>query len=165
MNLSRRDKIAVSLLGLAGVALAVDRLILPPPADALGAQVGADLVSSRSIDEILADMPSSLPQRDFAADSIPDVFDVARVEAVRLVAERPPADALAQAMAADFQRRHRLTAVVLGPHPVALVGQVPVQIGDELDGHTLVEVSESAALFVSDTGPVTLTLTPVRNSP
>lgn len=167
MKPSKRDRAALIVLMVGVIALAVDRLLLPPPSAAGGAD-GLDSASSA------VDLPQ--PDREMRAPPsatapaplpglVPDVFDLSRLAALGsgtpLVDEGQPDETAVEA----FVRRHALQATIFGPNPIALVGHRKLRIGDRLDGFVLESISDREAVFLSDTGRAVLHVAPVREKP
>lgn len=71
----------------------------------------------------------------------------------------PPAPAPEEVIAA-FRARHRLTGVMLGSEPLAVIDQDVVPLRSELDGFRMIEISRDTATFegLSGEGRVTLDL-------
>jgi hypothetical protein len=174
VSLNRRQRIGLVALLTALVSLMMDRLLLtaepatalagvsesPPlsgqaerggPAAQADAGVGAWLQSLGG--EI--DAARQAAQTSSAAKGQPapaDVFDWQRLGG--LLAGGPggatAADEDAEQRAEQFRGKHTLVATLLGPSPMALVGERTLHIGDSLDGFRLSAVRSGEADFVSD---------------
>ncbi len=159
MRLCKRDRAALILLMAGVIALAVDRLLLPPPAAAEGAR-GADSDSSVAAPappgrEALPPLPAATSEAP-PLGTVPDVFDLARLPVPGTAAPAPPGSRPEETTVEAFVRRHTLQATIFGPNPVALVGQRTLHIGDVLDGFVLESISDREAAFLSENGRAVL---------
>lgn len=171
MKLRRREIIGVAVLLLALVGYACDRLLFEPRAaiaatdapDGTGAAElpGAGKKSSPTdnpadslerLDRFLAE--TAEPGLSDAVDSIalvPDVFDTHRAPN-RTAAPSAAVETVnsPRENAEKFRAEHRLTAVILGPRPLALVGDTALRVGQSVDGFQLKSIQATFAVFVSD---------------
>ncbi len=156
MKLARRERLALITLLSALVALCVDKILLPEPASAIAAvtyTAEQDLMKVTLPPEpatLLREAPQRAAQALLLA--VPDVFDRSRLEALigRPGAEPASAEAQRVSLSAEFRRAHTLRATLLGPRPVALVGDRALRVGDKLDGFVLDSVADREAVFLSD---------------
>lgn len=177
MTLTRRQRWSLILFLVALAALALDKLLLSSGLAAAQAGVspapGGDeasesihrlgsVGSTPAVDNALATAQRVLERkRDLIADAdgiaaliskvggpTPDVFNWDRIfgtngiNDVRNGARRTTVNA--------FRESHQLTATLLGPQPVALIGGKMYRVGDPLGGFTLDAVRAGEAEFVSD---------------
>jgi hypothetical protein len=84
-------------------------------------------------------------------DATPDVFNWNRIfgtNAANGISD--DRSGVRRTTANAFRESHQLTATLLGPQPVALIGGNMYRVGDVLDGFTLDAVRAGEAVFVSD---------------
>lgn len=168
MNFTRRTKLALGALTFALVALSLDRWILPPPSSAVASDRDGSATTER------ADRRGNVGKSDTDAQWLTFVSErlkqlnaarSALIEAPAPLARDPfvGAPTAARAPAAEMQRKaadealsvaqfrekNRLSATILGPDPIALVGRRTLRVGDELDGLRLDRVGEGWAEFLS----------------
>ncbi len=154
MTLSKRERLAAIGLLVALCALAVDRLLLPGPTQAAAGESAPPRPDVVKLSPALAAPPQAPEDRAPATDParpVPDVFDLARITEVSdspNLAAAAQSDTLARAEA--FAGSHTLSGTVLGPRPLALVGQQTIELGRDLDGFTLESVTATDATFISD---------------
>ena len=167
MTLSRRDRGILIALLLAVVALAVDRLLLPGPSQVLAVSpevVVPMLAADKLTEDILPEMLSPTAINTQPPLPVLDVFDLNRLASLGTggrQANKQPEETSVE----SFIRRHTLRATVLGPRPVALVGQRMLQVGDHLDGYELIAITERQAVFVSDDDQAVLRVASRRTGP
>ncbi|MHC5002485.1 MAG: hypothetical protein ACYTJ0_05120 [Planctomycetota bacterium] len=170
MQLSTKQKMYASVLGLCGVALAVDRVVLGP----------AELTAAEGEAELLATSTSGTAGRTaMAATAAADpgmlwaiarqVDEVAKTENVDIEqipdAFRapdswfPPPATETQPVSVgpdpveQFLAAHRLQAVMAGgASSVAVIDGTGLKVGETLDGFTLVSVGDRSAVFESESG-------------
>lgn len=167
MTLSRRDRGILIALLLAVVALAVDRLLLPEPSQVLAVSpevVVPMLAADKLIEDILPEMPSPPAINTRPPPPVLDVFDLNRLASLG-AGGRQANNQPEETSAESFIRRHTLRATVLGPRPVALVGERMLQVGNHLDGYELIAISERQAVFVSDDDQAVLRVASRRAGP
>lgn len=178
MKLSTSRKAYLVLLGLAVTAFLVDRLFLGGPA-AAPQQARASVDAGRADRTAPAAQPQHPPARaaseadaqslahrlaalagseGFDPASVGDAFAPSKVWLSRPQAAR----AATQPSAAQrFPGAHRLTSVVLaGGRGWAIVDAKVVQIGQQLDGFTLVGLTHDRAVFQAGQDRVELKLHP-----
>lgn len=160
MRISSRERKAVILLLVGAAALAVDKLLLPTPeaAQAAGDESAAAAADARP-PLPRSPQPLALPycEEPGAEDTIPDVFNIARLGKTAALIQRRPTDGANEMTDAEqFKQRYRLRGVVLGPNPVALVNRRIVHPGETLDGFVLKSVGGNCATFVAGDETVTL---------
>ncbi len=98
-------------------------------------------------------LPSPLMQQAYHPPEPESEPDPAEIAAAARAAQAPPPPA--------FDEVHRVTAVLLGRRPVAVVNGQMLSLGAELAGHRLVEIRRNVVVFENlDSGShVSLTLT------
>lgn len=156
MNLDRRSRIALGLMLLALLALAVDRLVLPPPRAAVAAGPSGDDSARPAEFDTDPALPPPEPERrvppaDFETS---DVFALSRIGVQAI----PPKDAAARLNAESFSAVHVLRGTLLGPSPAALLDRRQVRVGQSVDGYRLIEVKRDAAVFSDGVETVELRL-------
>jgi hypothetical protein len=173
MKLNRRERISLISLLAALAALAMDKLLINDAPQS--AQAGVDTFIPRSARQGDAPLqpavngapatpdPAISPAGNSAVPTTtapaPDVFSWARMPGAALSA-RPalaaPTATQPAAAAEAFRGAHQLSGTLLGPRPLALIGQRAHRKGDMLDGFVLESISEDHVVFVSDGERVTL---------
>lgn len=165
MKLNRRERISLISLLAALAALAMDKLLLSetPQAAEAGLYNGASAAPSASQDaapgsggspEATADVPR-------APATAPDVFSWTRIPHAAPAARPTLDDAGPSDVSVEtFRATHTLRATLLGPRPMALIGDQTYRIGETLDGFVLESISESEVAFVSDSQRVVLRVAP-----
>jgi hypothetical protein len=159
MTGERRKRMLMGVAALAGVAFAVDRWLLPPPAPAAAA-TGAPpsvLPEKGALDPGAAGMhlpsPATLPDEITRATA--DAFDWGRL-GLQLenpeVSQVPPVAETHAAAKESFTSQYQLRATILGPDPIALIGARKMRVGDELSGYVLRAITEESAIFRSSSG-------------
>ncbi|MBU0641581.1 MAG: hypothetical protein KKB50_22205 [Planctomycetes bacterium] len=157
MRLRKRERVALITLLLALVGLALDRLLLPPPEPANAAAEHSDPAAGQQ-DAATTAAPAPEPMAPASPDTVvPDVFAWGRLGMFAgALSQQARPERLRKLWAEEFAQRHQLCATILGPHPVALVDERTLRIGDQLDGFALETIREREAVFVSDEGRVVL---------
>ena len=176
MKLTKERKLYVGILALAGIGLLVDRLFLAPedapsnpssaaaaaiptrppvvvPSASTGAAKPAESAGRPSCADRLAKVGRSLP-----AD-LSDLRDAFRPSAAWCAAIKTaaPSPSPQQPDKPTFGQQHQLTAVVVdGKGGKAIVDGRCLEVGDQLDGFTLVSVGTKTAVFTN--GDVRLVL-------
>ena len=167
MTLSRRDRRILIVLLLAVVALTVDRLLLPEPSQVLAVSpegIESTLTADKLMEDLLPEMPSPPTINTQPPLPVVNVFDLNRLGNLSFGGAKSN-NQLEETSAESFSRRHTLRATVLGPRPVALVGERMLQVGNHLDGYELIAISEHQAVFVSDDEQAILQVAPRRAGP
>ncbi|MBY0112666.1 MAG: hypothetical protein K2Y21_07585 [Phycisphaerales bacterium] len=173
MALTREQKVYLSVLFVAGAALAVDRLFLgvTNPAVAAAANAIQEVASSKPL-EASSQEPASArfaarlraAAGDSANNPVSDLF------ATRLVkspasAEAAPMNAAPVSSAASidaFKAAHRVSALASGKGAYAVINGRTVRLGEALGGMTLIEVTREHAVFEGDGHRVELSLVEAR---
>lgn len=173
MRLTRTQKIYVLILALAAIALAIDRVFLPPPQDASATHGAALAVTSAAVDlddldalvsEIEVPMPRHVVighqldalarQRGLRPQDVRDAFRPSAAWPDRGAVTGP-----SRSVAERFKAAHELTAVMAaGPDGYAIVDGRTLFIGQVLDGFTLVSVGPRRATLESGSVRVVLDL-------
>ena len=164
MKMTRERKAVIAVLGLALVALMVDRIIGPGDADPAAVQDAQPLLLVSATSGTRPAAPgdpatssgTSLAERLRSAapvgatESFGTMRDIFRPVTVAVVAPAPvkPADFDYVLAAQRFAQAHRLTSVTVGgQRSSAVVDGRLLQIGGRLDGFTLRSVSSRSATF------------------
>ena len=180
MTLTRRQRWSLIVFLVALAALALDKLLLSSGPAAAQAEVSpapsgdeasesihrlGSLGSTPAVDNALATAQRILERkRDLIADpdgiaalisrvgdATPDVFNWDRIFGTNGANGKSDDRVGARQTTANaFRDSHQLTATLLGPQPVALIGGNMYRVGDPLDGFTLDAVRAGEAEFVSD---------------
>jgi hypothetical protein len=167
MQLTKRQKICLAVLGVAGVALVLDRAVLSRgprggPASAAADETATGAPLPRPSGLPAAEPPKAAPSGSLvdklqalakAGDEVADAFALPAAWRAELGARPRPS-------AADvFGRRHRLTAVMLtGRIRRAVVDDTCLAVGEVMDGFRLIAVDAASATFVRGDARVTLRL-------
>jgi hypothetical protein len=156
MALTREQRIYLSVLAVAGAALAADRLFFGVTSPAVAAAANAiEQVATKPLEPVTQEPASArFAARLRAAARSTDDAPVDNLFAVRLVhenkAEQPAPAAASNAVrlnADAFRLAHRLSAVATGKGAYAVVNGRTVRMGEEIDGMSLIEVTREAAIF------------------
>ena len=190
MKLTKQRIVLLGLLGLAGVAFAVDYLILPAPAAAPKPAAASSPLPARPIGPgAPAARPASAPPAATAAPAstladrlrragegldmdpmnLKDAFVPPESWLARPQTPAGPAAAPAAPVAdsADqFVHEHKLTSVLIDSDGgIAIVNDKVLRVGQEIDGYRLVRLAPGTALFTSGDGSVNVRLRTVPPSP
>lgn len=179
MSMNRSRKVLLTVLGLGLTALGVDRLFLggstgPQTATAdvqASLMAAADSASAVTLRAAATPSPATsagptLAQRLLALAQDQNLDERASPQPVRDAFSPSPAwtgpgssqaDEPAQALAVDpaaqFQKQHRLMAVVARRSGgLAVVDSRTIALGQSLDGFRLIQVRDDAAVFESSSG-------------
>ncbi|MCP3904437.1 MAG: hypothetical protein GY715_12485 [Planctomycetes bacterium] len=176
MNLTKRQKSGAAIAIVCVTALAVDKVILSPPAGAVASTAAAPVPAVATIPvtphddapDISVDGPTPravladrfetfAAARGLDASAVPDAF---QTPSEWQQDDRPIViDVPESAEGAEFRRRHRLTAVMAnGGRGLAIIDGRGLRVGQKLDGFELVEVNKRSVVLVSAGLRVTLTL-------
>lgn len=156
MALTREQRIYLSVLAVAGAALAADRLFFGVTNPAVAAAANAiEQVAAKPIEPVNQEPASArFAARLRAAAGTAEGNPVENLFAVRLVHEMkepesaPAAAANAAQLNGDaFRLAHRLSAVAAGKGAYAVVNGRTIRVGEEIAGMTLIEVTREAAVF------------------
>ena len=111
----------------------------------------------KDIDVLVARLTRSAytPAREELGRLERDLFvPTARLEAACAPPEPPPIEVPTSESAPpvpasqpEFQTRHKLTGVVIGPNPLAVVDQTVLRLNSDLEGYTLIEVQRDYVVF------------------
>lgn len=154
MALTREQRIYLSVLAVAGAALAADRLFfgVTNPAVAAAANV-IEQVAAKPNEPVNQEPASArFAARLRAAAGQPEHTPVEDLFAVRLVREPKAVEAEesappAQPSGEGFRLAHRVSAVATGKGAYAVVNGRTIRLGEEIVGMKLVEVTREAAIF------------------
>ncbi|MFI4882911.1 MAG: hypothetical protein ACIAQU_10045 [Phycisphaerales bacterium JB064] len=173
MALSKERKVLLGLLGSAGLILVVDQVLLGPPQNAQ-AESAAALPQTVATQHPVAEGPQPKPKHDYAKDA-QDIGDWNERLKASLKDEAegvpdpfqsvvPTAGLPTTLSAQDFQREHKLSAVLTsGEVSVAMVNGRAIRIGQEISGYRLLRVDARSAEFVAGDQIVKLLL-PTQSS-
>lgn len=171
MRLQRRHRLLLGALVLAATIWLFDRLsggAGPQPAQAQGNDSAPAPTASLAWDDVNALVSRVVALRQGGderrlPETARDLFQPSALLAQLLAATEAPVPSAAESPPADtpgdFGARHRLSGVVLGAEPLAVVDDVVVGLGAVLDGHTLVSVERDAVVFEETATGVRLRLT------
>lgn len=166
MKLGKRERFAMIALLVAVGSLALDKLLLPEPEAAVATpaeQPAQENFTLPPLDALKIESPTTTrlgPETD-----VPDVFDRSRLPSVD-TQQRAALRVSEQDLAlSEFSAKHTLSATVMGPCPLALVGGRTLRIGDRLDGFVLESIDQHEAVFISDGRRVTLKVRTGRGGP
>jgi hypothetical protein len=170
MKLTTKQKSAVVVLALCGAALALDRTLFapndagaapaPPAPPAAAAQSGgaASPASARPAAEaatarrtaLAARLAAMVKDQAIDASNAPDAF----VPSPAWQPVEPVSSGIEAELAAEeFRRRHTLSAVMaLADRGACVVDGRSVQVGQSIDGYTLLAVQPRSATFENGAG-------------
>lgn len=157
MNLSKRQKWLLGGAVCAAGGWAADRWLLPDPASAAAAQQPVErgpvpnAVGTSAADASFNLPPPATPLSEVQR-SASDVFDWQRLALRVEQPQQVPSGSESRLSGPSFAAQYALRATVLGPEPVALVGQRKMHRGDSLGGYVLKEILADAAVFQSESG-------------
>jgi hypothetical protein len=186
MNLSKSRKVMLGLLGLAAVAFAADKLLrggatLQPNAAAAQTLPGGTVPALQPAAPAATEEAKAAPALLSVAERLkglaetsglnPTLARDAFVPPESWIPEAPPPASTPAAPvvkvdpAADFARNHKVTAVILvGNAGSAIIDGKVVQIGQELDGFTLVRMAAGSVVFKAISGSSEVELRLARDS-
>lgn len=160
MTHERKRQFYLVAVGVAGLALVIDRVWLRP-GETGPARAGAEPVVTepeRTAGETPATPPAQAGRGDIAdrlqrvaADHL--TADAEAADAFRVgqqaVADQRTAQALEQQLARTFAETHKVT-LILGPRgrpEFAVVDGIAMKVGQDLDGFVLAEIRDDGVLF------------------
>lgn len=177
MKLSKRQLVLIAGLALALTAVTADRLLRGSPTGPSKATAASPVASERTVRDKPVDNPPEPPQRTAAKpkDSLATRLDKLAVSQQLNLASAPDAFRPPQAWmteyvkqtvrepqpdAADkFAQNHQLRAVMVSQSGSrAVVDDRCLLVGRQLDGFTLVSITQSTAVFESQDQRVVLKL-------
>lgn len=172
MATNKQRKVLLSLLGSAGLILALDQLVLSPPQGASAGQAAPPAGAPAPVTP--AATAASSDAGESAADTSADALRGWNEQLVGIGAATggdgaPPSpfaplegrdpdesDAMSPA---EFQAQHKLTAVMTGGDiGVAMINGAAVRIGQEVGGYRLIRVDSRTAEFRAGERTVRLVL-------
>lgn len=158
MQLTKRQKLFMGILVIAGVGLICDRVfILPLDAEARSldptaeylaqeAKLSASVSESGSNKTISDRLDRLIPDGRLGSPDVRDIFALSSAWSDTLVSENPRETS--QKVMETFLKRHKLKGIVLhGTRTRVYVDDRVMYPGDRLEGLTLTEVDETSATF------------------
>lgn len=159
MNLSRERKVYVAIFGLAAGALVIDRVLLDS---------GVSDPASAGAETLLVASGGSVPSID-GLNALPDKAKATLASHLGKLADPSDIDMskLTDAFAASSAWKpepakepekiakkmpdgsYTLSAILTGPNAAAVINGKPISVGGQVDGFTLIAVTENSAVLES----------------
>jgi hypothetical protein len=163
-----RNRVLTAALLVAGGVWLADALTRGGPTPARAAQTAAPVVAPVINWPEIEEHVARLTRADYASVSADvdgldrDLFAPSQVVADALAASAPPPVVELEdpqvSAEQDFRARHKLTGVIVGQRPLAVVDERLWPLGAEQDGFQLIEVQRDHAVFRHTTTDIRLTL-------
>ncbi len=164
-RLSRRERAGVGIILIAVLALAVDRLVLPPPkvADAAAAVLSAASPEDADLKLVKLDPDRFQPiQRAVLQTAVPDIFSWERVGFGKgdSVTGQPKTKDSPEVLLQEV----RVQGIILGPRPAAILDGHMARVGDTIHGHHIVSIDSKRVILEDEHGRRRVLPVPVRGA-
>lgn len=175
MVVTKRQRMMLIALGVVAAGYVVDQALLQPQPAAASAQPAAAPTQDATKQPLAVPVVAQEPQGPSLSSRLRSAASQALAGTLRDAFYGPPADgaaeidhaAVAAASAADeFQRSHRLTAIMgVGESGVIRINGQTLKTGGEIDGFRLIGVDREGATFVSKGVEVRLVAASLESAP